>query len=51
MLRWLDEAPARARLVAAFDALHAELRRDASRQAAEAIAELVNRKPGFFPER
>ncbi len=51
VLRWLDEAPARARLVAAFDALHAELRRDASRQAAEAIAELVNRKPGFFPER
>jgi lipid-A-disaccharide synthase len=44
MLRWLDRADARAGLVAAFDALHAELRRDASRRAAEAVAELLERR-------
>lgn len=44
VLRWLDEATVRAGLVAEFDALHAELRRDASQRAAEAIAELLDRK-------
>jgi hypothetical protein len=42
ILRWLDEPLARARLTAEFDALHHELRRDASRQAAEAIVELLH---------
>ncbi len=41
ILRWLDEPLARARLTVEFDALHRELRRDASRQAAEAIVELL----------
>ena len=41
VLRWLDEPLARDRLTAEFDALHRELRRDASRQAAEAIVELL----------
>ena len=44
VLRWLDRADARARLVSAFDALHAELRRDANRRAAEAVAELLERR-------
>lgn len=41
VLRWLDDAPARAELVTIFDGLHAALRRDASRKAAEAVAELL----------
>ncbi|HHW77906.1 MAG TPA: lipid-A-disaccharide synthase [Xanthomonadaceae bacterium] len=41
VLRWLDDAAARAELMAAFDALHGRLRRDASRQAAAAVAELL----------
>ncbi len=41
VLRWLDEPLARERLTTEFDALHRELRRDASRQAAEAIVELL----------
>jgi len=41
ILRWLDEPLARERLTAEFDALHRELRRDASRQAAEAIVKLL----------
>ena len=41
ILRWLDEPLARERLTAEFDALHRELRRDASRQAADAIVELL----------
>lgn len=44
VLRWLDDAPARTELEAVFDRLHAELRRDASQKAAEAIAELLERK-------
>lgn len=39
---WLDDALAREKLVAEFAALHDLLRRDASRQAAEAVAELLN---------
>ena len=41
ILRWLDEPLARERLTMEFDALHHELRRDASRQAADAIVELL----------
>ena len=41
ILRWLDEPLVRERLTAEFDALHRELRRDASRQAAEAIVDLL----------
>lgn len=41
VLRWLDQPLARDRLTAEFDALHRELRRDASRQAAEAIVGLL----------
>lgn len=43
VLRWLDDATAREELVADFDSLHVGLRRDASRQAAAAIAELLGR--------
>ncbi len=41
VLRWLDEPLARDQLTAEFGALHRELRRDASRQAAEVIIELL----------
>ena len=41
VLRWLDQPLARERLAAEFDALHRELRRDASRQAADAVVELL----------
>ena len=41
VLRWLDEPLARDRLTAEFDVLHRELRRDASRQAADAVVELL----------
>jgi len=41
VLRWLDEPLARERLTAEFDALHRELRCDASRQAADAVVELL----------
>lgn len=41
VLRWLDDAEAREALVAEFDALHVQLRRNASQQAAAAIAELL----------
>ncbi len=41
MLRWLDDATARKELVTEFDALHVRLRRDANRQAAAAVAELL----------
>ncbi len=41
VLRWLDDAAARAELVVEFDALHGQLRCDASRQAAAAVAELL----------
>ncbi|MBK7982673.1 MAG: lipid-A-disaccharide synthase [Candidatus Competibacteraceae bacterium] len=44
VLRWLDDAPARAELEATFDGLHNRLRRDASHRAAEAIVELLQRK-------
>jgi lipid-A-disaccharide synthase len=46
VLRWLDQPLARERLAAEFDALHRELRRDASRQAAEAIMELLRPQSG-----
>ena len=46
VLRWLDNAPARAELEATFVGLHADLRRDASQKAAEAVAELLERKRG-----
>ncbi|MDS4029605.1 MAG: lipid-A-disaccharide synthase [Candidatus Contendobacter sp.] len=46
VLRWLDQPLARNRLTAEFDALHRELRRDASRQAAEAIMELLRPQSG-----
>ena len=42
ILRWLEEPLAREHLTAEFDALHHELRRDASRQAAGAIVELLH---------
>ncbi|QQS55544.1 MAG: lipid-A-disaccharide synthase [Candidatus Competibacteraceae bacterium] len=41
VLRWLDDATARTELVTEFDALHAQLRCDASRRAAAAVAELL----------
>lgn len=41
ILRWLDGPLARDRLTAEFDVLHDLLRRDASRQAADAIMELL----------
>ncbi len=41
VLRWLSDAIAREALTAEFDALHVRLRRDASQQAAAAIAELL----------
>ncbi len=41
VLCWLDDAIAREGLVAEFEALHTQLRRDASQQAAAAIAELL----------
>ena len=44
VLRWLDDSSVREKLVAEFDALHIQLRRDASQQAAEAIAELLSQK-------
>ena len=37
LLQWLDDPAAREALVARFDALHRQLRRDAARQAAEAV--------------
>lgn len=43
VLRWLDRSNARQALMAEFEALHTVLRRDASRQAAGAIAELLER--------
>ncbi len=43
VLRWLDQPMARDRLTAEFDVLHHMLRRDASRQAAAAIVELLRR--------
>jgi lipid-A-disaccharide synthase len=44
MLAWLDDPPARARLEQEFTALHQLLRCDASRQAAAAIAELLQQR-------
>ncbi len=41
ILRWLDQPLACEQLTAEFDALHRELRCDASRQAADAIVELL----------
>ena len=41
VLRWLDEPEARQRVVTEFDVLHRALRRDASRQAAEAVLDLL----------
>jgi lipid-A-disaccharide synthase len=41
VLHWLDDGEAREALVAEFDALHVQLRRNASQQAAAAIAELL----------
>lgn len=43
VLRWLDNATAREELVTEFDVLHSRLRRDASQQAADAIAALLDR--------
>lgn len=45
VLRWLDQPLARERLTAEFDALHRDLRRDASRQAADAIVDLLRLSP------
>ena len=44
VLRWLDDAVARSELMVEFEALHAQLRCDASRQAAAAVAELLERR-------
>ena len=41
VLCWLDDAVARSELMVEFEALHAQLRCDASRQAAAAVAELL----------
>ena len=41
VLRWLDDAVARAELMVKFEALHAQLCCDASRQAAAAVTELL----------
>ena len=43
LLHWLDDAKARAELMVEFAALHEQLRCDASRQAAAAIAEWLDR--------
>lgn len=42
VLHWLDDPVAGAALLTEFTALHVELRRDASRQAAAAVAELLS---------
>ena len=44
VLRWLDDATARAESVAEFGALHGQLRCDASRRAAAAVAELLGQR-------
>jgi lipid-A-disaccharide synthase len=44
VLRWLDDAVARSELMVEFEALHAQLRCDASRQAAAAVAELLEQE-------
>ncbi|MDG4554931.1 MAG: lipid-A-disaccharide synthase [Candidatus Competibacter sp.] len=44
VLRWLDDATARAESVAEFGALHGRLRCDASRRAAAAVAELLGQR-------
>lgn len=41
VLRWFEDHPARAALVAEFERLHTELRRDASARAADALAPLI----------
>lgn len=41
LLRWLDDAPARQRLVARFEQIHRSIRLDADAQAAAAIARLI----------
>jgi lipid-A-disaccharide synthase len=43
LLRCLDDTRARAELVSAFDAIHAQLRRDADRSAATAVLEVAQR--------
>ncbi|MFO1372676.1 MAG: lipid-A-disaccharide synthase [Candidatus Competibacteraceae bacterium] len=44
VLRWLDDLTASERLRVEFAALHVQLRRNASQQAAEAIAELLGQR-------
>lgn len=44
VLRWLDDAVARSELMVEFESLHTQLRCDASRQAAAAVAELLGRR-------
>lgn len=44
VLRWLDDVVARSELMVEFEALHTQLRCDASRQAAAAVAELLGRR-------
>jgi lipid-A-disaccharide synthase len=39
--RWLDDAPAAARVAARFEQLHHELRRDTARSATDAIAQIL----------
>lgn len=43
VLRWLDDAVARSELMVEFESLHTQLRCEASRQSAAAVAELLGR--------
>lgn len=44
LLMWMDDTPRREELVREFSAIHAELKRDASARAAQAVLALVNRR-------
>jgi lipid A disaccharide synthetase len=46
VLRWLEDVTSREALMTTFDALHKELRCNASQQATQAIIELVSRHDG-----
>jgi lipid-A-disaccharide synthase len=44
LLMWLDDMPRRAALEQEFSRIHADLRRDASARAAQAVLALANRR-------
>jgi lipid-A-disaccharide synthase len=49
LLAWLDDPGRRAKLEQEFVGLHADLKRDASARAAQAILALLRRKPPVSP--